>query len=202
MLSDEGNVGHAVERWKAAIGLIGQKKKKGTALHVRHTFSVHFFAVVLRDYNVKLQKLLSYTFYGKNVVRVLVHFFFFSLPLIFTLHWWPLAFLTLSPPLQNFLVLPTKKCLLCFLSLDLDLCRPFSLLSLFLLFYIPICGHNNFNTFENTDIEIISALVFIRAIYTRKNKALFTRREDNPGARVNLALAYFFFFHATCLQGR
>ena len=78
------------------------------------------------------QKLLSYTFFS---------FTFFSLPLIFTLHWWPLAFLILSPPLQNFhVVLPTKKCLLCFLSLALDLCRPFSrwaslacrLLSLFL----------------------------------------------------------------------
>ena len=38
-------------------------------------------------------------------------FTFLSLPLIFTLHWWPLAFLILSPPLQNFhVVLPTKKC--------------------------------------------------------------------------------------------
>ena len=67
--------------------------------------------------------------------------FFFHCPLIFTLHLWPLAFPILSPPLQNFrVVLPTKKCLLCFLSLALDLCRPFSrwaslacrLLSLFL----------------------------------------------------------------------
>ena len=42
-------------------------------------------------------------------------------------HWWPLAFLILSPPLQSFhVVLPTKKYLLCFLSLALDLCRPFS----------------------------------------------------------------------------
>ena len=51
------------------------------------------------------------------------------LPLIFILHWWPLAFLILSPPLQNFdLVLPTtqKKCLLRFFSLALDLSRPFS----------------------------------------------------------------------------
>ena len=47
------------------------------------------------------QKLLSYTFYGGNVVRVLVHFF--PLPLIFTLHYWgPLAFLILSPALQIF----------------------------------------------------------------------------------------------------
>ena len=53
--------------------------------------------------------------------------FFFSLPLIFSLHWWPLAFLILSPLLQNFhVVLPTTKCLQCFFSLSLDLCRPFS----------------------------------------------------------------------------
>ena len=60
-------------------------------------------------------KLLSYTFFGGNVVRGLVHFF--SVPLTFTLHWWPLAFLILSPPLPNFhVVLPTKKCLLFFIS--------------------------------------------------------------------------------------
>ena len=35
---------------------------------------------------------------------------FFSLLLIFTLHWWPLAFLVLSLLLQNFhVVLPTKN---------------------------------------------------------------------------------------------
>ena len=35
---------------------------------------------------------------------------FFSLPLIFSLRWWPLAFLIFSPPLQNFhVVLPTKN---------------------------------------------------------------------------------------------
>ena len=56
-----------------------------------------------------------------------ISFTFFPLPLIFTSHWWPLAFLTLSPRPQNFHVtLPTKKCLFCFLSLALDLCRPFS----------------------------------------------------------------------------
>ena len=37
-------------------------------------------------------------------------FTFFSLPLIFTLHRWRLAFLILSPPLTNFhVVLPTKN---------------------------------------------------------------------------------------------
>ena len=70
------------------------------------------------------QKLLSYTFYGGNVVRVPVHFF--SLPLIFTLHWWPLAFLILSP-LQNFhVILPTKNVSFGFLSLALNPCHPFS----------------------------------------------------------------------------
>ena len=70
---------------------------------------------------------LSYTFYGGNIVRFLVHLFFtaahFHLAFM-----WPLAVLILSPLLQNFhVVLPTtKKCLLCFLSLPLDLCRPFS----------------------------------------------------------------------------
>ena len=68
-------------------------------------------------------------------------FTFFSLLLIFALHWWPLAFLIFSPPLQNFHVFSQqKKWLLCSLFLALDLCCPFSgwpllaccLLSLFL----------------------------------------------------------------------
>ena len=42
---------------------------------MQHTVFVRFFAVVLREYNVKLQKPLSYTFYGGNVVRVRVPFF-------------------------------------------------------------------------------------------------------------------------------
>ena len=60
--------------------------------------------------------------YGGNVVRFLVHFFFTAAHFHFGG-----AFLILSPPPQNFhVVLPTKECLLCFLSLALDLCRPFS----------------------------------------------------------------------------
>ena len=74
-------------------------QQKSNFARVAHFF-LHFFAVVLHDYIMKLQKFLSYTFFGGNVVRVLVHFF--SLTLIFTLHWRPLAFLMLSPPLKNF----------------------------------------------------------------------------------------------------
>ena len=40
---------------------------------MQHPFFVHFFSVVLDDNNVKL---LSDTFYGQNVVHVIVHFFF------------------------------------------------------------------------------------------------------------------------------
>ena len=126
MLSGEDNAG---KRWKTTIGLISKK----ATLHVQHTFFVHFFAVCF----ARLQRESSRNFIVTRFFRSL----FFSLPLIFTLHWWPLAFLILSPPLQTFhVVLPTKKCLLCFLSLALNLCRPFSrwaslacrLLSLFL----------------------------------------------------------------------
>ena len=90
---------------------------------------------------------LSYTFNGGNVVRVLVHFF--SLPLIFTLHWWPLAIPILSPPLQNFdVVLPVKNVsfvfylsLQTFVALFLVVLRwptaQFLFFSVFLLLYIP-----------------------------------------------------------------
>ena len=129
MLSGEGN---ARERWKTTIGLISKK----ATLHVQHTFlyiSLSLFCTIT-TWNFPNR------FYGGNVVRVLARFFF-SLLLIFTLHRWPLAFFIWSPPPQNFhVVLPTKNCLLCFSSLALDLCRPFSpsvslacrLLSLFL----------------------------------------------------------------------
>ena len=138
MLSGEGNAG---ERWKTTIGLVSKKSNFARAAH----FFVHFFAVVLHEYNMKL---LSYTFYGGNVVRVFVHFFF-PLPLIFTLHWWQLAFPILSPPLQNFhVVLPKKKMSpLFFISRSRPLSPFFSLsftgpsptfsFSVFLLLYIP-----------------------------------------------------------------
>ena len=125
MLSGEGNAG---ERWKTTIGLISKK----ATLHVQYTF----FA--------RLQRETSRNFLVTRFMEEMSHVFLFtlfSLPLIFTLHWWRLAFLILLPPLQNYhVVLLTKKCLICFLSLTLDLCRRFSrwaslacrLLSLFL----------------------------------------------------------------------
>ena len=130
MLSGEGNENGE----KTTIGLISKK----ATLHVQHTFFVHFFAVVLHDYNVKwkFQNIPSYTFYGWNVVHVVVFFvfclfaFFFSLPLIFTL---------VAASISDFLIATSKfsccfsnkKCLLLFLflffflSLALALCRSF-----------------------------------------------------------------------------
>ena len=111
MLSGEGNAG---ERWKTTIGLISKK----ATLHVQHTFFVHFFAVVLHDYNVKLPETSK------------LHVFFRSL--FFTAAHFHLALVAAS--ISHFVTAATKfsccssnkKCLLCFLSLALALCRSFS----------------------------------------------------------------------------
>ena len=132
MLSGEGNAG---ERWKTTIGLIS-KKQLCTCSTLFLYISLPLLYCTITTWN--FQKLLSCFMEEMSLVFL---FTFFSLPLIFFLHWWLLAFLILLPPLQNFhVILSTKKCLLCFLSLAPDLCHPFShwaslacrLLSLFL----------------------------------------------------------------------
>ena len=160
MLSGEGNAG---ERWKTAIGLISKKKQLCTCSTLFLFISLPLFCTTT---TWNFQKLLSRTFHGRNVERVLVHIFFF----FFTLHWWPLAFLILSPLPQNFdIVLPTKKSLLCFFSLALDLCRPFSrwaslacrLLSLFLSLscsIFQICGLCNESKL-NTIIKVLAGCI-------------------------------------------
>ena len=118
MLSSEGNVG---EQWKTTIGPWA-KKQLCTCCTLFLYVSLPLFCTT-STWN--FQKLPSYTFYEGNVVGVLVHFF--SLPLISTLHRWPITFLIFSSPLQNLhFVPPTNKCRLCFLSLALDLRRSFS----------------------------------------------------------------------------
>ena len=137
MLSGEGN-----KNGEKTIGLISKK----ATLHVQHTFFVHFFAVVLHDYNVKLPetslKEMSHAF--------LFTFFFYCRSCSPGFHWWPLAFLMLSPPLlQNFhVVFPTKKSPLFFyLSLQISVAlfivelrwpaAYFLFFSVFLLLCIP-----------------------------------------------------------------
>ena len=143
------------ERWKTTICL---SSKKATC-RCSTLFLYISLSLFCTTTTWNFQKRLSYTrsrlLHGGNIVRVLVHFFF-SLPFIITLHWWPVAFLIFSPPLQNcHVVLPTKRCLLFCLSLTLNLCRPFSrwaslacrLLSFLCLsfscFIFQICGHDN-----------------------------------------------------------
>ena len=112
-----------------------------SVMHVQHTS----FCTSLWRCFARLQRETS-RFYVRNIVWVLAHFFLShgKLPLNFTLHWWPLAFLIFSPVRRYKIFMlffqQQKKCLLCFLSLALDFCRPFSrwaslacrLLSLFL----------------------------------------------------------------------
>ena len=70
--------------------------------------SILFCAFLFRCFE-RLQRETSRNLFMEEMSYVL-SFTFFSMPLIFSLHWWPLAFLILSPPLHNFhVVLPTKK---------------------------------------------------------------------------------------------
>ena len=140
MLSGEGNAG---ERWKTTIGLI-RKKQLFTCSPLFLYISLPLLCTTT---TWNFQKHLSYTFFS---------LLFFSLSLIFTLHWWPLAFLILSPPLQNFhVVLSTKKCLLCFFISRSKSLSPFFSLSFaglpptfffslcFSCSIFQICGHAN-----------------------------------------------------------
>ena len=72
MLSGDGNEN---------VGLIITK----TTLHVQHTFFVHFIAVVLQNYNVKLPETSELHVLRKTNVVCVPANPFFSLPLIFTL---------------------------------------------------------------------------------------------------------------------
>ena len=145
MLSGEGNEKGEEKNNnnKKTIGLISKK----ATLHVQHTFLYIFLPLFCATKTWNFQKIPGYTFYGVNVVRVLVHFVF-SLSLIFT----PLAFLIFSPPLQNgMLFLQQKMSSLFFLSRSSSFSRwaslachltfSFSLSSFFSIF--RICGHDN-----------------------------------------------------------
>ena len=81
MLSGEGNAG---EWWKTTIGLISKKSNFARAVHFFRTFLCRCFARLQRETSrnilvTRFMEEMSYVF----------SFTFFSLPLIFTLHWWP-----------------------------------------------------------------------------------------------------------------
>ena len=147
MLSGEGNAG---DRRKTTIGLNSQKKQQ-QQLSTCSTFFFFFISLPL-SCTTTTQNFQKPFFYGGNVVRVIVHFF--SLPLIFTLHWWPLAFLILSSLLQNFHIGFQQKMSPFFISRSRSLSPFFSLsfaglsptLSFSLSFscsMIQICGHDH-----------------------------------------------------------
>ena len=117
------------------------------------------------------------------MVRVLVHLFF---TFYLAFDWWPLAFLILSPPLQNVhVVLQTKKMSPFFyLSLQISVAlflvelrwpaAYFLFFSVFLLLYISKGNLSKLNTLDNTDTETISAFRF--RLYGLFSCLCFTRR--------------------------
>ena len=117
MLSGEGNAG---ERWKTTRGLIAKKQLCTCSTLILYISLLLFCMTTMQN----LQKL----FYGGNVVHVLVHFFFTASHFLLALvaatsisH-----FVTACRYIINFMLFFQQKCLLCFLSRALDLCRPFS----------------------------------------------------------------------------
>ena len=126
MLSGEGNE----DGEKTKIGLISKK----ATLHVEHTFFVHFFAVVLHDYNVKLPEASWLHVLWRKCRPCSCSLFFYCRS--FSPRW-PLAFLIFSPPLQNFMLFLQQKMspLFFYLALALFLVElrwPVALLSFFL----------------------------------------------------------------------
>ena len=150
---------------------------------MQHTFFVHFFAVVSHDYNVKLPETFLWRQCRKCSCSLFLHCCPFS-PCIDG----PLA---LSPRLQNFhvdVVPPTKKCLLCVLSLALDLCRRFSrwvslahrFFSVFLLLYSP-----NF-----LDMTINPSLILLENADTAETISAFFRYSVSSLLTLYLTLLY------------
>ena len=119
--------------------------------------AAHFFCTFLCRCFARLQRETSRHLLVRRFMQEMSYVFsftFFSLPLIFTLHWWPLEFLILSPPLQNFHVV-----LLLIALFLVELRWPAAYFSFSLSFscsIFQICGHDNYsklNTLENTDTE-------------------------------------------------
>ena len=133
MLSGEGNAG---EWWKTTMGVISKKKQLCTCSTLFLYFSLPSFLALL-------QRETSRNFLVTSFMEEISYVFSFT---FFTAAYFHLALVAAS--ISHFVTAATifwcsssnKKCLLCFLSLALDLCRPFSrwaslayrLLSLFL----------------------------------------------------------------------
>ena len=120
MLSREGNAG---ERWKTTIGLFSKKKQLCTCSSLFLYISLPLFRTTT---TWNFQKVLSCTFYGGNVVRVLVHFFFYCHSLSSCIGGCNL-FLFCHRRYKIFMLFfQQKNVSFVFFPLALDLCRPFS----------------------------------------------------------------------------
>ena len=138
MLSGEGNAG---ERWKTAIGLISKKKQLCTCSTLFLFISLPLFCTTT---TWNFQKLLSRTFHGRNVERVLVHIlFFFHLALVAasfshfvtaaTKFWYCSSNKKISP----LFFLSRSRSLSPFFSLSFAGLPPTFSFSVFILLYIP-----------------------------------------------------------------
>ena len=113
MLSGEGMQRRVAKRWKTTVGLIS-KSKFARAAH----FFVHFFAVALNDYNVKLPETSQLPVLWRKCRTC-------SRSLFFTAVHFHLALVAAT--ISHFVTADTIfSCILCFLSLALNPCRPFS----------------------------------------------------------------------------
>ena len=97
---------------KTTIGLISQK----AILHVQHTFLIHFFAIVLHKYNMKLPETSQLHVLGRKCYTHSCSLFFFTAD-----HCHLGGHKHLSFSHRHYKISSNKKCLLCFyLSLQLS----------------------------------------------------------------------------------
>ena len=121
MLSGEGN---AEERWKTIIYQISKKSNFARAAHLFCTFLCRCFCTWQRETSRNFFN--SCTFYGGNVVRVLVHFFFIAAHFHLALVAASFSYFVTAATKCSCCSSNKKKCFLRFFSLAVDLCRPFS----------------------------------------------------------------------------
>ena len=153
MLSGEGNAG---DRRKTTIGLNSKKNNNNNFPHAAHFFFFHFLGVVLHDYNAKLPETVFLWGKCRTCYRSL---FFTAAHFHLTLVAASISH-SVVPATKFSYWLPTKNVSF-FLSLALDLCRPFSrwvllacrLLSLFLCLSLAL-----WSKFVDMTINLSTAL--------------------------------------------